>query len=227
MATSKSNSSSIKFAVLAIDAVCFCIKDNQLSVLLAKTSQDSPFPSNWAVIGGMIFPNETAEASVERHLEHKGGITGLYKEQLYTFSSINRDPRGRVVSVAYVALMNNKEVNEKRQGSVETKWYSISALPKLAYDHNEIVKIAYDRLRSRILYSNIAQYFLPEEFTLSELQTVYEIVLGKKLDKRNFRKKILASRIIKDTKHTRKDRVMRPAGLYTFISKRIQIAESF
>lgn len=220
MTSKKQSANSLKFAVLATDVVCFRIIDRRLSVLLGKVTTVPAFAGKWALIGGLILPNETADQSVERHLSDKAGIVNVFKEQLYTFSDINRDPRGRVVSVAYMALAS-KNVQNISKARIETKWTPADNLPKLAYDHNKIIDYGVERLRAKIKYTNIAQYLLPEEFTLSELQTVYETVTGKRLDKRNFRKKILASGILNDTKLTRKQGVMRPAALYEFSSKKI------
>jgi 8-oxo-dGTP diphosphatase len=213
--------SHLKFAVLATDVACFQIINNQLSVLLGKVINNSLYKNKWALIGGLILPSETAEKSVGRHLADKAGINNVYNEQLYTFSGIDRDPRNRVVSVAYMALASGNPQNLEK-AKVETKWYSVSDVPNLAYDHNEILKKALDRLRSKITYTNIIQYLLPVEFTMSELQNAYESVLGKGLDKRNFRKKILAVNILKDTKQTRKEGVMRPATLYKFASDSVK-----
>ncbi|MDD5318678.1 MAG: NUDIX domain-containing protein [Candidatus Pacebacteria bacterium] len=222
---SKNNSSSVKtlkFAILATDVVCFQIIHNQLSVLLGKVANVPAFAGKWALIGGLIFPDETADQSAERHLLEKSGISNVYKEQLYTFSDVKRDLRGRVVSVAYMAL-TNKNPQDLNKARLETKWCPVKNLPALAYDHDKIVSCAIERLHSKIGYTNIAQYLLPEEFTMSELQTAYENVLGKGLDKRNFRKKILAGDTLKNTEKTRKQGVMRPATLYRFSTKKSQI----
>lgn len=212
--------SSLKFAILATDVVCFRIIDRRLSVLLGKVTTVPDFAGKWALIGGLILPDETADQSVERHLSDKAGVGNVFKEQLYTFSDIDRDPRGRVVSVAYMAL-TPEDIQDISKARVETRWFPINNIPQLAYDHNKIIDYGIARLRAKIGYTNIIQYLLPEEFTLSELQAVYETVAGKRSDKRNFRKKILASGILNDTKLTRKQGVMRPAALYEFSSKEI------
>lgn len=216
MSTKSSNPSQHRFAVLATDIVCFRLIDGRLSVLLGKIENVPEYKGMWGVIGGMIVPDETAEQSVERHLKGKAGIKHIFKEQLYTFSSINRDPRGRVVSVAYLALAGSNP--QEGEGKLETKWQPVDALPKLAYDHGEIVEYAIERLRGKIEYTDIARHIMPAEFTLSELQHAYEVILGRELDKRNFRKKMLADDVLKDTGHTRKLGVMRPAALYAFTS---------
>ncbi len=217
----------IYFAVLAVDIVCFRIVNNLLCALLGKVNSTSGFDGMWGFVGGLIKPDETAGQSAERHLLDKACIKEVYKEQLYTFSEVNRDKRGRVVSVAYLALAGKDPQVPALQAKskIETKWQPVDTIPKLAYDHDEIFKKALQRLQAKIRYSNIAQHLLPEEFTLSEMQRVYEIVLGKSLDKRNFRKKILAANMVKDTELTRKEGVMRPASLYAFTSKEFKIFE--
>lgn len=209
--------SHIRFAALAVDVVCFRVHNGQLEVLLGKVmSNNNAFKGQWAHIGGLVEVHETAEESVDRLLKDKAGITSIYREQLYTFSDIDRDPRGRVVSVAYIALTHDGELQDLSRGGVETCWRPVTDLPKLAYDHNLITDVAIERLASKIQYTNIAQHLMPATFTLSELQQTYEAVVGEGVDKRNFRKKILAQGILKDTKRTKKQGVMRPATLYAF-----------
>jgi len=214
---------SLPFAIIATDAVCFRLIDGELSVLLGKTAPESSFPGKWALIGGLVLNDETADCSATRHLRDKAGIDDIYKEQLYTFSALDRDPRGRVVSVAYVALTNS-DVQDRSKARVETKWCPVSSLPKLAYDHDEIVRVAIERLRSRLEYTTVVQFLLPDQFTLSDLQKAYEAIIGKEVDKRNFRKKILAAEVLKDTGKQRKEGTMRPAELYAFSSKKPKIA---
>ncbi len=211
----------LKFAVLAADAICFKIQGKSLLTLLGKVKANPHYPNTWAAIGGLVKKEETAEEAVERLLKEKAGLNNLYNEQLYTFSAINRDPRGRVVAVAYLCIARDNKLNDETK--VETRWCDVETLPKLAYDHNEMIKLALERLRSKFGYTNIAQYFLSNEFTLSDLQSVYETVLGRGMDKRNFRKKILASGILKNTKKHRKEGVMRPATLYTFAKQSLEI----
>jgi 8-oxo-dGTP diphosphatase len=217
--------SEIRFAVLSTDIVCFRIIEGKLCVLLGKiNAKGNPFEGDWALIGGLIRPDEIADKAAERLLLDKAGVSNVYKEQLYTFSEIDRDPRGRVVSVAYLSLTSD-DPQDLSKAHWETKWTPVDNLPKLAYDHKEILSVGLDRLRSKIRYTTLPQYLLPKEFTLSDLQCIYEIVLGEKLDKRNFRKKILASDILKETGNTRKEGVMRPAALYAFTSKKPKITE--
>lgn len=206
----------IRFAALATDVVCFRTNSGVLEVLLGKVSSNNKFKGEWAHIGGLIRVEETAEDAVDRLLKDKAGIKNIYKEQLYTFSKINRDPRGRVVAVAYIALTSDLNIQNIESAGVETTWMKASSLPKLAYDHDEITRVAIERLKSKIIYTDIAKHLMPKEFTLSDLQKTYEAVLGEAMDKRNFRKRMLALNILKDTKRTVKNGVMRPASLFTF-----------
>jgi 8-oxo-dGTP diphosphatase len=204
----------LRFAALAVDAVCFRVVDGELEALLGKVvSEGNAFKGRWAHIGGLVRVDETAEDAVERLLRDKAGVADIHKEQLYTFSAIDRDPRGRVVSVAYLALT---KLQDCPAVFPNTTWERVSSLPKLAYDHDAITQVALERLRAKILYTDLARYLMPDTFTLSELQRVFEAVLGEGMDKRNFRKRILAAGFLKDTKKTVKHGVMRPAALYAF-----------
>lgn len=208
---------SLRFAALAVDVVCFRVVDKRLEVLLGKVvSKNNAFYNSWAHIGGLIHIKETADQAVERLLHDKAGISSIYKEQLYTFSEVQRDPRGRVVSVAYIALTTEDKTEDIKKGSVQTMWCPIDSLPKLGYDHDDITRVALERLQNRIQYTDIARHLISKEFTLTDLQTIYEVVLGEDMDKRNFRKKMMSLNILKETKRTIKKGVMRPAQLYVF-----------
>lgn len=213
--SSKQNEKNIRFAVISIDVACFRIINNELCMLIGKAPKTSPFPGQWALIGGMILLKETAEDAVGRLLYDKAGIKNIYKEQVHTFSGVNRDPRGRVVSVGYLAL-THIDPQDISKAKLETKWCSVKNLPKLAYDHDEIKKYTLKSLRVGVQNNDLSKYLLPKEFTLSELQSVHEAVVGEKTDKRNFRKRVLSQKVLKDTKKKRKLGVMRPAILYSF-----------
>ena len=211
----KETNSSLRFAVLAVDAVVFRISAGKLEVLLGKVfSEDNIFYGKWAHVGGLIRVDENADESVSRLLHDKAGIRKIYKEQLYTFSDVKRDPRGRVVTIAYIGILKDEDTQD---GQMEKTWKEVGKISRLAYDHDQILKVAVERLKAKINYTDIARHFLPTEFTLTELQSVYEIVLDKKMDKRNFRKQIMILNILKDIKKTIKRGVMRPAKLYKFI----------
>jgi 8-oxo-dGTP diphosphatase len=197
--------------------------NGQLHVLLGRVNVEPHYKNQWGLIGGLILPEEEADQAVERHLSKKAGFKGVYTEQLYTFSSVTRDPRNRVISVAYLCLV--PEVSTQEGGSLETYWCSVKKLPKLAYDHSEIVRVATERLRARIAYTNIAQHLLPKEFTLTELQHAYETVLGRTLDKRNFRKKVQETGFVTATKNKVRKGASRPALLHRFASNKVKVIE--
>jgi len=210
----------LKFAVLAVDTVLLSIIDGILHVLLIDVSVPQ-FKGKKGLPGGMITPTETAEEAVARHLSNKAGVSKTFLEQLYTFSSIKRDPRGRVVSVAYMGL-----VPESKTGAVEgAVWVPVNKIGKLAYDHNEIVLTALGRLRSKVIYTDIVKNLLPKEFTLSQLQEMYEIILGSELDKRNFRKKILKLGLVKATGNEQRGEANRPASLYKWVATKRQFSD--
>lgn len=208
-----------KFAVIASDVAIFAVRDGQLQVLLIGMKKD-PFVGAWALPGGLVNPEESLDAAANRILSNKAGINHLYLEQLYTFGDIDRDPFGRVVSVAYFALIPGNSVSPKTTGEyAEITWFPVSNLPRLAYDHKQIIETAYARLKSKLSYTNIIYGLLPNEFTLSEMQEIYEVILGSKLDKRNFRKKILSLNLIKKLNKKRLEGANRPANLYCFVQK--------
>ncbi|MBI2054856.1 MAG: NUDIX hydrolase [Candidatus Sungbacteria bacterium] len=213
----------LRFAVLAADTTLFVVRDGQLKVLLMKINRPPYFANNyWGVPGGLVDPKETADEAALRHLREKAGAKFSYMEQLYTFSALDRDPRGRVVSVAYLALT---PVADLRQEGSEVRWFSVDNLPKLAYDHREIIRTALERLRSKLTYTNIAFGLLPEEFTLGELQRLYEIILDRRIDKRNFRKKLFQLKLVVGTKKKKRAGRSRPAELYRFVERKHKIAE--
>lgn len=197
------------------DMVIFTIRKGQLELLLIRRGSE-PFKNYWALPGGFVDINEDLEACALRELEEETGITGVYLEQLYTFGSPNRDPRERVISVAYYALVPPDRINIRAASDArEVAWFEVRQLPPLAFDHAEIVAMAHQRLAAKLNYSTIALQFMPENFTLSELQQVHESILGDRLDKRNFRKRLMALDCIKDTGKSRRNGNHRPARLYT------------
>ena len=186
----------------------------------------APFIGCWAIPGGMVKVNEDVERAAKRHLDAKTGVKNIYLEQLYTFSRVDRDPFGRVVSVAYIALIPSAGLKLKTSEEyADISWYPVDELPKMAYDHKEIVNFAVKRLQAKLEYTNIVYSLVPEEFSLSDLQNTYEIILKTKMDKRNFRKKILGSKIIMPTGKRKAGEANRPAELYRFVSRKPQIIE--
>lgn len=214
-----------KFAVIATDVIIFSVHNQKLQVLLIKMKK-KPFLGKWAAPGGLVNSEESVDSASVRVLAEKTGIKNAYLEQLYTFGKVNRDPFGRVVSVAYAALIpyDHKSIQTTSEYA-DIQWFPVSKLPPLAYDHEEIVKVATQRLRDKLGYTNIAFSLLPNEFTLGELQSLYEIILNKKLDKRNFRKKLLALKLIKKLSKIRTGDAHRPAELFTFKTRSLVQAQ--
>ena len=197
------------------DVVIFTIRAQQLELLLIRRGGE-PFRDCWALPGGFVGIDENLETCASRELAEETGVTGVYLEQLYTFGTPDRDPRERVISVAYYALIASDLVNIRAESDArEVAWWRADHLPPLAFDHDIIVDMAHKRLASKFNYSTIALQFMPEKFTLGELQEVYETVLGEKLDKRNFRKRLLALDCIKYTGESRRNGNHRPARLYS------------
>lgn len=208
------------FAVIATDVVIFTVQEGQMKVLLIQMKK-APFTGQWAAPGGLVKPNESVDKAAERQLVAKTGVRNVYLEQLYTFGKVKRDPFGRVVSVAYFALIPYGGLRLKTTKEYEdVTWFPIKKLPKLAYDHAEIIRYAVERLKSKLEYTNIVYSLLPKEFALSELQGLYEIILGKKFDKRNFRKKILSLPLLKKLGKKRGGDANRPAELYSFTRRK-------
>jgi 8-oxo-dGTP diphosphatase len=203
---------------VSVDIVVFTIENNDLKVLTIKRS-GSPFQGVPALPGGFLHKGENTLEAAKRILKDKVGLKNIYLEQLYTFDDLDRDPRGPVISVSYYALAPREKLDiELSQNTQDPTFTSIKNLGRLAFDHRDILKYAYERLRGKLEYTNIAQSLLPKEFTFTELQNVYEVIFGKKLDKRNFRKKIERLGLIRATKKKVKRGRQRPALLYTFAS---------
>jgi 8-oxo-dGTP diphosphatase len=204
------------------DIVIFTIINETLKVLLVKRGE-WPFKNYYALPGGFVRMTETLDQGAERELREETGVTDVYLEQLYTFGDVKRDPRTRVISVAYMALVDTEKVKLHASTDViEAKWFDLSKIPKLAFDHDKIINFAKQRLRAKLSYSNIAFTLLPKYFTLTQAQQVYEIILGHDLDKRNFRKKLASLERIKETKQMQIG-AHRPARLYTTSEKNFEL----
>ncbi len=216
----------IKSPQVAVDAVIFTVIKNKLNVLLIKIKY-GPFVGSWGVPGGKVRIDETLDDAAKRELFEKTGLKDVYLEQLYSFGKMKRDPRARIISVAYFALVDHNKVNLEATGKYEDiKWLPVHNIEKLAYDHNEIIDYALFRLKNKIKYTNIVYSLLPEKFTLSELQKIYEMTLEKKLDKRNFRKKILSSKLIKEA-GMKVGAPHRPSKVYSFKNRKPVFVEMF
>jgi 8-oxo-dGTP diphosphatase len=200
---------------VSVDTIIFTLRDNDLMVLLVKRGR-APYEGMWAIPGGFVHIDESLEDAALRELEEETGVRDVYLEQLYTFGDLDRDPRGRVVTVTYFALVPFQAI-DARAGSdaAETNWWSVYDLPPLAFDHADILAYAVQRLRYKLEYTAVGFELLPDGFTLSELQAAYEVILGEGLDKRNFRRKILNAEVIEETGEYRTGEG-RPAKLYRF-----------
>lgn len=206
---------------VTVDVVILSLQDGDLKVLLIKR-RHWPYEGYWAIPGGFIEMRESLEESARRELEEETGVRDLYMEQLYTFGDPGRDPRTRVITVAYLALVDYQQLHPQAADDAgDVGWFSMYDLPPLAFDHAKILDYTLQRLRGKLEYTTIGFQFLPEKFTLSELQTVYQTILGesRKLDKRNFRKKIVSTGILEPTGEYKMEGTHRPARLYRFNPK--------
>jgi 8-oxo-dGTP diphosphatase len=196
------------------DVVLFTIDDRRLKLLLIRRGNE-PFEGQWALPGGFLEIDEDLKDGALRELNEETGISGIYLEQLRTFGRPGRDPRERVISVAYYALAPCERLTVRAASdAAEASWFPVADLPALAFDHAQIIQAAHERLVAKLDYSTIAFQFMPERFTLSELQQVYEILLDAELDKRNFRKWARALEQIEETDEQRRRGSHRPARLY-------------
>ena len=205
---------------VTVDIVIFTIQQGVLKVLLVKRAI-APFVGQFAIPGGFVLENEDLEQAALRELKEETGVSDVYLEQLYSFGDPKRDPRGRVVTIAYFALISADRKLEAGTDAAEAAWYPIDKLPTLAFDHATILNYALERLRNKLEYTTVGFQLLPEKFTLTELQAVYEAILGRNLDKRNFRRKMSVLKILKPLREYRRGG-QRPAQLYRFVAARFE-----
>jgi 8-oxo-dGTP diphosphatase len=200
---------------VTVDVITFRLVDDDLQVLLIKR-KSTPFKGMWAIPGGFVDIDESLDTAARRELGEETDIRDVYLEQLYTFGDVERDPRGRVITVAYLALVSiHAAIPHAGDDAADVRWWSIYDLPQLAFDHDRILPYALQRLRYKLEYSAVGFELLPEVFTLSELQRAYEVILCEKLDRRNFRRKVLSAKVIEGTGEYRSGEG-RPAQLYRF-----------
>lgn len=208
-----------KMPGVAVDVVLFTIKDNDLQVGLIQRAED-PYLGKFALPGRFVRYEEPIEETARMALKLKGGIDPelVFLEQLYTFGqNLKRDTRIRTISIVYYGLVDSHKID---QSGSKFLWKSVYKLPPLAFDHKDVIEYAIKRLRKKVLESDFAFQLMPEEFTLSELQKAYQVILNKELDKRNFRKKIMELHILKDLKKQKMEGAHRPAQLYSFSRKK-------
>ena len=203
---------------LTVDCVIFGLdlEGGALNVMLVERGAE-PFEGRWAIPGGFVRPGETLEAAAERELREETGIADVFLEQLYTFGAPGRDPRGWVVSVAYYALVApEKHTVEAATDARQARWFPAASPPPLAFDHEQILSAALARLRGKLTYAPVGFELLPAKFTIKQLQRLYEIVLGRRLDNRNFRKKIFGMDVLRELDEMQRGVPHRAARLYKF-----------
>lgn len=203
---------------VTVDVVVFSLvlPDDDLRVLLVRRKYE-PFADMWALPGGFVRIDESLDDAAARELAEETGVSAVYMEQLYTFGAPDRDPRSRIITVAYLAVIPMQAVRQQSgSDAAAAAWFSLHELPPLAFDHAHILDYALTRLRYKLEYTAVGFELLPDEFTLTELQRAYEIVLDEVLDKRNFRRKILSADIIQETGRKRREGEGRPAKLYRY-----------
>lgn len=207
---------------LTVDAVVFGLDDEDLKVLLIRRDLE-PFKGKWALPGGFVRVGESLEDSVRRELQEETGVAQVFLEQLYTFGAVDRDPRERVVTVAYYALVKLSDHRIKAAtDACDAAWFAVAEAKCLAFDHDRILAAALERLKGKVRYQPIGFELLPPQFTLTQLQRLYETILEQPLDKRNFRKKILSMNFLVALDEVQKDVAHRAARLYRFDRKKYQ-----
>ena len=198
------------------DCIIFGFDETNLKVLLIKRGIE-PFKNKWALPGGFLQNNETAKEGAERILQKETNISDVFMEQLYTFSEIDRDPRDRVISISYFALVKLSDFTTKAgKDETSTRWFAVDELPSLSFDHEKIIRTAFYRLKGKIRYQPIGFELLPEKFTLSQLQHLYEVILETKIDKRNFRRKIIKMELLIDTEEKESNVAHKAAKFFKF-----------
>ncbi|MCR9233213.1 MAG: NUDIX hydrolase, partial [bacterium] len=203
-------------AALTVDCVVFGLDEDDLQILLIQRDLP-PFEGDWALPGGFVRLEETLDEAALRELSEETGLKNVYLEQLYSFGTVNRDPRERVVTVAYYALVNLSD--HRVQAATDARnaaWFAVDDIPSLAFDHDQILEMAHERLRGKVRYQPIGFELLPPKFTLRQIQHLYEVILDRPLDKRNFRKKILSMGILIELDEVETDVAHRAARLYQF-----------
>ena len=207
--------SKFQYPAVSVDVVIFTLREDDLQVLLVQR-RNPPFEKRWAIPGGFVEKDESLKVAARRELAEETGVRDVYLEQLYTFGDPGRDPRGRVITVAYLALVPSPLCVEAGSDASDARWWSVYELPpRLAFDHDKILTYALQRLRYKLEYTAAGFQLLPPTFTLTEIQQAYQIVLGEPLDKRNFRRRILEAGILEEVGLASQGRG-RPARLYRF-----------
>lgn len=215
--SSKSRSMSADSLKVTVDTVAFSVQQGVLEVLLVKRKFE-PFKSVWALPGGFLDDkDQSLDEAAARELLEETNVGNVYLEQLFSFGNKGRDPRHRTVTIAYLALLRQEELELRASSDASgVAWWPVNELPPLAFDHSEIISYGHKRLRYKLEYSPAAFSLIPPKFTLRDLQLVYEAVLGRAVDNRNFRKKFLNTGVLQELSETTQETSSRPARLYSF-----------
>ncbi len=203
-------------SAFSVDCVIFGYHEETLNVLLIERGTE-PYANYWALPGDLVYPNEDLDSAAIRVLEDLTSVTTIPIRQVHTFGSVNRHPLGRVITIAYLALVETTELQPQASSwATQTKWHSLKRLPKLAFDHGEILAGSLNELKRMMLTEQIWSRALPKKFTITEFQAVFETVLGKKYDKGNFRKKVAGYKFLKKLNESQTNVSHRPSVLYKF-----------
>jgi len=209
---------------VAVDTVLFVVENRRLKAYLVQLKR-GPLSGRWAFPGGLVRVGEMLDDAARRELRASTGLDRAYLEQLFTFGDPSRDPHAHVVSVAYMALIADpRQVREPSAKYRAGRWFEVSELPRLAYDHSIVAQYALRRLKSKLEYTNIAYTLLPESFTFAEFEELYSVILDRPIDRRNLRRRILAMELLKRLSAQRRG-PHRPAALYSFVRRSPQIVE--
>lgn len=201
---------------VSTDCVVFAMHEDQLKILLIQRG-NAPYKGIWALPGGFLEMDEDLESGAKRELQEETGLRNVYLEQLHTFGAVGRDPRGRVISVVFLGIARvDGQTVAAADDAADARWHLANRLPKLAFDHREIVSMARERLKLGIRYQTLGFELLPKKFTLRQLRAMFEIVLGKAIDKRNFRRKVSNLGLVVGLSEYQADVAHRAAELYRF-----------
>jgi 8-oxo-dGTP diphosphatase len=209
-------------AAFSVDNVVFGFDEEDLKVLLIYRGAE-PFKGNWALPGDLVHLDEDLDLAAKRVLYDLTGLDNIFMQQFHTFGKVKRHPFGRVITVAYYALIKVEDYNiNAASWAKEARWFSVNELPNLPFDHKEVIEYAKQNFMEKARRQPIGFELLPQSFTLTQIQHLYEAILESKFDTRNFRKKILSMNLLIDTKKTEKGKANRPAALYKFDLKKFE-----